>query len=177
MIAPELSGSFRQDFARMERAFSPATLTRIMTAGARKAAVAAESVVSPYPRPSRKSLPALYTRQRKSGTTYKSKFKSLKQQRMVFHLLALGRIPYKRTGLLGRSITSDVARADAREAVIVIGSNAPHAPLVIGTPPVQAAYHRGNWRPLADDIQRGLPTITRAFEDGALDALQAALKG
>src|SRR5258705_9532753 len=69
-----------------------------------KVGVAAESVVSDYPQPSGKPLAEYYTRtSKRTGKQFKSKFKSAKQQGYVFYLLRAGKIPYRRTGQLGRS--------------------------------------------------------------------------
>jgi hypothetical protein len=130
----------------------------INTATARAVGVKAESLVSDYPVPSRKPLPLYYQRTRADGTTFRSKFKTLKQQRMVMALAAKGKIPYKRTGTLGRSITSRVDSVSASDARISIGSNKKHAPYVIDRKK-QSNYHKGTWTPLQTDMERGLGAL------------------
>jgi hypothetical protein len=134
---------------------------------ARKIGAAAEASVSAYPPPSGKPMPAVYDRIDAQGNPYKSKFKRGEI-----------RIPYRRTGRLGASITSDieVKSADASASTFV-GTNVAYAPYVIGTPgamPGQAPYHTGTWTPLEDDLLRGQAKITSAAEqelDRAVNAL------
>lgn len=153
---------------------------------AKLGAAKAESVVSPYPPVSGKPLPNIYPRQvealkpytiniegskvkREPGQTYMSKFPSKKAQGGFFYYLGKRtiRIPYRRTGTLGRSITSKVRRtADA--VYIDVGTNVSYAPLVIGKER-QAAYHRGNWTPLQDDIENNI--------DGIRDVIITSLVG
>jgi hypothetical protein len=153
-------------FKPLETALSPAQLAAMLKAVAQAAAVTMESVVSPYPRPSGKPLPAIYPRTRKDGSTYLSKFKSNKQQGYVFGVLVAGhKIPYHRTGLLGRSITSEVRDVTPTSATAAVGTNVGYAPYVIGPPGVQNPYFAGNWTPLETDVQTGLPKILSAASD------------
>ncbi len=134
-----------------------------------KVGVAAESVVSDYPPPSGKPLDEYYTRTSKDGKRrFKSKFKSAAQQGYVFHLLRAGKIPYRRTGLLGRSITSKVVEATATSVSVAIGTNDKKAKYVIGTPSEgQSHYHQGTWTPL----QVNIDTHTKVLADAAQDEL------
>lgn len=150
-------------------------LPPIMLKAGRAAGVAAESAVSPYPAQAHKPLPLYYTRQRKDGTTYKSKFKTMKQQGKVMSLAKSGAIPYKRTGTLGRSITSEAQNATANGVDVVIGTNRKYAPFVIGAPPVQNFLHQGVWTPLETDIARNVNTIADAFGRAALKEITAYL--
>lgn len=150
-------------------ALSDANMQTALVAAGRAAGVAAESVVSPYPPPSGKPLPIYYTRTSiVTGKQFKSKFKSLAQQRYVLALAARGKIPYKRTGILGKSITSDISNLTSQSVTVSIGTNKGYAPFVIDKYR-QSHYHMGNWTPLQTDIERGLPTISdaanRAFAD------------
>ncbi len=164
----------------MERAWMEAAQT-----GAAKA----ESGISPYPPVSGKPLPNLYPRQveaKKSyikmvqgtrvrvepGETYMSKFKSKKAQGGFFYYLGKKdiRIPYRRTGTLGKSITSRVRRT-ANAVFIDVGTNVPYAPLVIGKER-QAAYHRGNWTPLQDDIENNIAPIRDTIVKSLVDYLR-----
>jgi hypothetical protein len=92
--------------ARISAVFSPAVTDQILIyAGDRVGAAAEEKVRDAmYPAASGKALPIMYTRTRKDGTSYQSKFKSLAQQRYVTALASKGLLPYKRTGKLGQSI-------------------------------------------------------------------------
>lgn len=161
MTSVDLS-QFDKRIGEILRSLDDSQRLQIVRAVALKMGVAAESVVSPYPPQSRKPLPDFYTRQRKDGTTYLSKFKSIKQQAKVILLGRDGRIPYRRTGTLGRSITSDAENVTPDGADVVIGMALQYARFVIGRPPEQSHYHQGNWTPLADDIEKHLGEIEQA---------------
>ena len=137
---------------------TPKTAIEINTATARAVGVKAESVVSDYPAPSRKPLPYFYTRTRKDGSTYRSKFKSAKQQGFVMVLAASGKIPYRRTGTLGRSITSRVRSVTPSDASVSVGSNKSYAPYVLDREK-QSHYHKGTWTPLQIDVERNMSGI------------------
>lgn len=140
----------------------------ILTAIGRRIGVAAESVVSEYPPQRREPLPRIYQRKRPDGSTYMSKFKSRKQQGYVFGVLIRERrIPYKRTGKLGQSITSAVQSVARDGVTVAIGTNLNYAPYVIGIPPTQSHYHQGNWTPLQEDIAEGFQRIKT---EGAAEA-------
>jgi hypothetical protein len=171
MIAIGIDDNVSKALRKFESVIGGAALVPIMLKAGQAAGVAAESVVSPYPTATGKPLAVWYTRQRKDGTTYKSKFKSAKQQGYVMALAARGLIPYKRTGTLGRSITSEARNASVIGVDIVIGSNRKYAPLVIGKPPQQSHYHQGNWTPLADNVERNVQTIADAFGRAALKGI------
>lgn len=147
-------------FARLHSLFSPSVADDILLVAGRRVGVAAEGLVSPYPAASGKPLPLYYTRQRKDGTTYQSKFKTLAQQKKVFTLIQQGRIPYKRTGSLGKSIVSQAVSAGSGLVIVSIGSRLAYAPYVIDLF-LQSHYHRGTWRPIQSDIERGLPELQR----------------
>jgi hypothetical protein len=146
---------FRSIFTGQER-------TEILRVVGKRMGVAAEAQVSDYPEPSRKPLPAIYPRTRKDGTAFLSKFKSAKQQGKVFVLAKEGRIPYERSGLLGRSTTSKVVEVTADSVTTAIGNSAPHAARVIGDEGQQSLYHRGTWQTLSEDINRGAAKIRQA---------------
>lgn len=121
--------------------------------------VAAEEKVSAYPAPSGNALPLYYTRQRKDGSTFKSKFKSLAQQRKVMSLVKQGKVPYRRTGTLGKSLTSAVNIAAYGVADVRIGSNLDYAPYVIDKER-QSHYHMGTWNTIQDDIEGALGELS-----------------
>lgn len=118
---------------------------------ARKVGVVAESRVSEYPVPPTKPLPKIYQRTRKDGTTYLSKFKSMRQQAYVIRKMQTEGA-YTRTGTLGNSINSAVKRKTPTLFIVEIGSNVPYAPYVIGEPEDQAPIHADRWSPLSEDV-------------------------
>lgn len=162
MFEIEIAGNADKALQAYIDALSPPALQDGLEAAGRAGGVAAESVVSPYPVASGKPLTVFYTRvSAVDGKTYQSKFKSLKQQRYVFSLLARGLIPTRRTGTLGRSITSDISDLSPEGVTIRTGTNVNYAPFVIDKYR-QSRYHMGTWTPLQDDIERGQPVITQA---------------
>lgn len=175
MIGLGIDDNVSKALTRFGQLFGGAALTPIMFKAGTVAGVAAESVVSPYPQASGKPLALFYTRRRADGSTYLSKFKTMKQQAKVMSLAKQGKIPYKRTGTLGRSITSEAQNATANGVDVVIGTNRKYAPYVIGSPPMQSHYHMGTWTPLADDMQRNVNTIADAFGRAALKEINAYL--
>lgn len=175
MIDLQIDDQVSKALIKVGQLFGGAVLTPIMLKSGQVAGVAAESFVSPYPQASGKPLAKFYTRTRRDGSTYKSKFKSMKQQRFVMGLAAQGKIPYKRTGTLGRSITSEAQNATANSVDVVIGSNRKHAPFVIGQPPIQSHYHMGTWTPLETDITRNVSKIADAFGRAALTEINRYL--
>ncbi len=164
-------------FDKMIDGLSDTSLQGILWFTGRAVGVAAESVVSEYPIASGKPLAKVYTRTNAKGETYQSKFKSLKQQRFVMGaLVAKGKVPYRRTGLLGRSITSDIANLTPVSVDVLIGSTWADAKYVIGTPAEgQSAYHTGTWEPLANDINNNAAKINAAAQLAFGQAVRAAL--
>ena len=151
-----------------------------------KAAARMEQAVSPYPTASGKPLPLIYTRTstakkhyrpskgapfREPGETFQSKFKSAAQQGAVFVKVSDGLVPYRRTGTLGKSITSVVEKQTGR-ILMKIGTSVPYASLIIGSKDIQALYHQGTWTPLEDDIRRDLPEIMGTFERSLFEVLK-----
>ncbi len=124
----------------------------------------AEELSGAVPPPSRKPLPKYYTRQAPDGATYKSKFKSIAQQRKVMALAAEGKIPHKRSGQLARSITSNVTEATATGARVAVGTNYKGAQYVIGKA-TQSRYHAGTWTPLEDRLFAGQSQLVKAAGD------------
>lgn len=164
-----------QAIERTMKALSPATMRGILEQTGRVIGVTAESVVSDYPPQSGKPLERVYTRTAADGSTYKSKFKSARQQGYVMALVKAGKVPYKRTGQLGRSIVSAVKSATDKDVTVSIGTNLRYAPYVIGKGE-QSNYHRGNWTPLQDDITKGLPKIRQAGLNTFVSGVNAAIK-
>lgn len=129
-------------------------------AGAR-AGAKAEELVGEYPLASGKPLAVWYERTTIDGRTYKSKFKSFRQQRKVMALVAAGKVPYKRGGLLGRNITSE-AHAIGTGVVIRVGTLVKYAKYVIGKEE-QSNYHKPTWTPLVDHVEQGKKEILAVF--------------
>lgn len=163
-------------FDKMIDGLSNSSLTGIMVLTGKAVGVAAESVVSEYPIASGKPLEKVYTRTNAKGETYHSKFKSLKQQRKVMALVANGKVPYRRTGQLGRSITSNIANVTPTSVDVVIGSNYPAAVYVIGTPDEgQSRYHQGTWIPLQSDLDNNAAKLNAVAQTAFGQAVRAAL--
>lgn len=151
---------------RMGRVFSDAEREQILRYVAGKVGVKAETVALPaYPPQSGKPLAVFYERQRKDGATYRSKFKSLKQQRYVMALAARGGIPTKRTGKLGQSITSAVTSVSSAEATVAVGTNRTYAPYVIGGEGQQSHYHAGNWPQMEANLIKGQDQLLTTAQD------------
>jgi hypothetical protein len=150
--------------ANVRSVFTPQFADEMLLNAGRKVGVAAEGLVSAYPPASGNPLPLYYTRTHVSGPDkgkqFTSKFKSQAQQRLVMALVAKGKIPYRRSGTLGRSITSVPALAGSGVVIVHVGSNLSYAAYVIDKV-MQSHYHIGTWTPLPDDIQRGLPQLAQ----------------
>lgn len=175
-----LSGATAGLLRAAEKAFGREGVGRILQQAGERAAVKAESIISPYPPASGKPLERVYVRERvnrKTGQTetYLSKFASLRQQKKVMSLAAAGKIPYRRTGKLQQSMTARAKVVSVRRVEISVGSNRVYAPFVIGEPGIQSRYHAGNWTPLARDIDVNLKPIRRTFMDGVETAVRDEL--
>lgn len=144
---------------RMRTTLGSSAVNASLLVTGRKVGVAAEGVVQEdmYPPASGKPLPLHYTRRRKDGSTYKSKFKSLKQQRKVMSLVKNGKVPYRRTGTLGKSITS-TAQLSGNGVTVTVGSKLKSAPYVIDAER-QSHYHKGTWTPIQVALQKALPML------------------
>jgi len=79
----------------------------------------------------------------------KQPFKTAKQRRFFFAALADGRIrvPYQRTGNLGRSWRAGVTMTGGG-LTLTVGNTTAYAPYVQGSQ--QAGYHRGNWQTVSE---------------------------
>lgn len=69
---------------------------------------------------------------------------------------------YKRTGVLGGSLTSEPRKIGALAWLAVLGTNIDYAPYVWGLPddePGQAWFHQGIWTPLAVDVRNNIELI------------------
>jgi hypothetical protein len=137
-----------------KNAFTGPQRTEILTQVGRRVGAAAVRIAAEYPEPSRKKLPYFYTRDTVAGKKvkpFKSKFKSDKQAYYVVFVLGKeGKIPYRRTGTLGKSMTSSVTQVTADSVTTEVGTNIPYAQEVIGDN--QSHYHKGTWLTLSQRI-------------------------
>lgn len=147
--------------------FSPASVNDMLLYVGKRVGVAAEEAVSAYPSPSHNPLPLYYTRQRKDGSTYKSKFKSMAQQRKVMMLVKQSKVPYRRSGTLGKSITSTAEVVAYGVCDVRVGSNLEYAPYVLDKE-MQSHYHEGTWDTIQDDIEKALPKINTVAQQAVV---------
>ena len=163
---------------RISNIFSPAVADQGLLYAGQRVGVAAEEIVQEnlYPPASGKALPIFYTRTRKDGTTFQSKFKSLAQQRKVMALAAKGLIPYNRTGKLGQSITSAASIAGAGVVLIRVGSNLSYAGYVIDENS-QSHYHMGTWTPIQRDLAAGIPKLNQVAVSSLKSWAEKKIKG
>lgn len=163
---------------RLQRFLTPDQLGRALEYAGARMGVRAERAFDEYPIASGAPLAAVYTRERADGTTYQSKFKTARQQGYVMRLAKQGRIPYRRTGQLGRSITSRVYVDTSGASVVVrVGSSDPKAPYVIGGPNQQSNYHAGTWPNLPQRLAEQFDDIYRAGVDGFVERAIRLLGG
>jgi hypothetical protein len=140
----------------------------------RRVGAKGETLFDEYPPASGKPLTQWYDRQRKDGTVYKSKFKNARQQGKVMSLFAQGAIPYRRTGKLGASWTSDVT-ASGDGVVVSLGTNLTYAPFVIGEKSVQSHYHQGVWDSAPETVNDNLDALVTVAADEAVRIVREAL--
>lgn len=162
--------------AKLARVFSVETRQKILAQAGRRMGAKAESLVPEYPVASGKPRPKIYTRTRADGSTYLSAFKSQKQQGKVFSLIKEGKVPYVRTGLLGRSITSAISDLTGSSVTVRIGTAIKSAPLVIGNDEEQAVYHRGTWWQLEKVMADNNDAIISEGEQALNQGIEQELK-
>lgn len=177
--------------ADIQDILSDANMTTLFRKVGQAVGVQAEALVSEYPPASGKPLEMFYDRTstaakpyrpekgaplRTPGSTFRSKFKSARQQGKVFREIKQGKVSYRRTGTLGKSITSQVTEFDARGATVSVGSNIPYAPFVIDQEQ-QSHYHQGNWTPIQQDITNNIDTLQRAADSVAEKTLDELARG
>lgn len=175
MIRASLSGNTDALLKRVADVFGGAARDRVLLGAGKVMGAAAEQIAVVYPQQTHKPLPLYYTRKRRDGTTYKSKFKSAAQQGLVMSLAAQGRLPYRRTGFLGRSVTS---RADAEGKVVIvsIGTNVNYAPYLLDEAR-QSHYHQGNWTTMHTNLVDNLDFLRRAAAAEVNTAVREMLSG
>lgn len=138
---------------------------------ARAMAATMEGSVPEYPEPSGLPRPLAYT----DDQGRPSKWASAKQRRYVMWLVRSGKVPRRRTGLLGKSITTRVIVDVPRlEAGADIGTAVPHAPYVIDETR-QALYHKETWWTLQPAMQAAAPEVFRAGVGAFVKAVRGRL--
>lgn len=127
---------------------------------AQTAGAAAEQYEIIYP-PQREPMPEKPRFSKKTG-------KQLKPRK---------RTRYKRTGVLGGSLTSNAEREALGVWIAKVGTNVTYAPYVVGMPdddPGQAWFHQNYWTPLLTELTAHLPEITEVVRE-RLETLVKAL--
>lgn len=143
------------------------TYDTILMKAARRVGAKIEELMGEYPAP-QQSLAfrnRRYPRINKKGEPYQSKFKTIKQQRKVFALLKDGKIPYRRTGNLGRAATTKAERVSDGIKITAgtVQGLAPYAEYVIGLPEEQALVHQDVWPSLPTTVQILAPLLGHMF--------------
>lgn len=169
---------FNIDSAQIDKAvkrlkkLNKKTFVSILVAIGSRVGLKGEELISVYPDDVKRTRRKVYTRQGADGKTYLSAFKNMKQQGLVWWLIQQHRIPYVRTGLLGRSLNS-VSYFEGNTLVVKWGTNVIYAPYVIGDENEQALIHQNYWTPLKKDIETNLPKLTAFAESEFGNALSA----
>lgn len=141
--------SLRRLFAQLDHATATATLEPPM----QRSLARMQHDLQVYPSPAKRPQP----------------FKSDKQRKFVFAMIKEGKIPYKRTGNLGRAWTAHVtAQSGGLEGTL--GNNTSYAPLVQGQGR-QAAAHQGVWNTDSQVFERHRSAIERDFQSTIEKAL------
>jgi hypothetical protein len=144
--------SMRRLFATLDRVTAVATLNPPM----QRSLARMQHDLQVYPAASRKPQP----------------FKSDKQRRFVMALIREGKVPYRRTGNLGRKWTTHVSTS-SNGIEGTVGNNTDYGPYVQSASG-QAAYHQGTWNNTDLAVfNRNHAGIERDF----LTAIERALEG
>jgi hypothetical protein len=147
----------------------------VMTQVGKRVGAAAVRYAAEYPEPSRKPLPKIYQRTRKDGSSYMSKFKSQAQQGKVFMLGKEGKIPYRRSGTLGKSMTSSVTSVDQNSVTTEVGTNVPYGPLVIGED--QSPYFRdSSWLTLPQRMNQNANKLAEVARTAYMTEIDKRIK-
>jgi hypothetical protein len=96
-------------------------------------------------------------------------FKSEKQRRFVMMLVRQGKVPYRRSQQLAGAWGTEV-KSVGNDVVGTLFNDAPHAPWVkghkaVGASGPQAAYHKGNWKTLGQDLRDARDEIRQVWKD------------
>ncbi len=86
--------------------------------------------------------------------------------------------PYRRTGQLGGSITTEVRPLGGKSYVGVIGTNKVYAPFVISTEAVggrgpQAQYHKGVWYTLQEVVEKCRDAINKIYHSTIMNKINS----
>lgn len=158
--------------------FRPETIQRILAFTAKRTGAAAESVVPPYPKASGKALTKFYTRDTVAGkkvSPFKSKFKTQGQAFKVLKLGEAGKIPYRRSGQLGKSIVSKTIEITSSHALIATGTSLIGARQVIGDDGEQSMYHRDTWWQLHRVLSDNAPKVQAESQKALNQAVSLAV--
>lgn len=102
---------------------------------------------------------------------HRQPFKSERQRRFVMAMIRAGKIPYRRTGNLGRSWTSEIASSS--EALTgQVGNTRSYGPFVQGADRQSAYFQGSNWPTDKSVFDKRLPKVNDIFKsavDGALE--------
>jgi hypothetical protein len=113
---------------------------------------------------------------RRPGQTFKSKFKTQKQQGFVVMLMKKDG-NYSRSGLLPNSMTHQVTLV-AGGCIVAVGSNLDYAERVVGDLDKQSHYHaQTGWVPLEETMQRHVPEFRSEIVGSGQAYLTGYLKG
>ena len=91
------------------------------------------------------------------------------------------KVPYRRTAMLGRSITHRVERSSFGQFTGIIGTSVPYAPWVISDRRVpdgagpQSKYHKETWFTLQGILKDNSDLVVRTYKEG-LDSYLKSLK-
>lgn len=163
---------------RLARIFSYATRKKLLEAAGKRMGAKAESFVPDYPKASGKPLPKIYTRDTVAGkkvSPFKTKFKTAGQAYFVLKLGEKGGIPYQRSGLLGRSITSAISDLTGSSVTVRTGTALRYAPLVIGDDKTQSNYHKKTWWQLHSVMEANRPAIEAEGQKTLLQGVEKEL--
>jgi len=132
---------------RLAKIFTVDVRKKILAQAGKRMGVAAESFIPDYPPQPNKPRPKIYLRtSAKDGSLFYSAFQSQAQQGKVFSLIKSGNVPYTRSGLLGRSITSGISQLTGSAVTVTIGTAVKYAPAVIGNDLQRDSYFDYWWQ-------------------------------
>ena len=163
MFDVTISGDIQAQFQQLRDILSPASTEDILREVGGVVGEEVISLIGEYPSASGNELPLIYARPhmrkgKPTGYAYRSVFKSYKQQQAVMAKVREGKVPYKRTGTLGKSLTWEIESSSADRVVVAVGSNIDYAPYVYDEKQ-QAEYHKGTWTPIQVTIRDNLPAL------------------
>lgn len=167
--------AFLSALTEVEAKLGNAGKTKLLTQAGKATGVKGEAFFAEYPERQYKPLPVFYVRKRAKGGSYRSKFKTAKQQGYFFGvLIKKGLVPYKRSGNLGQTYSSSV-EVTAQSVRITWGSSASYSEFVIGKKQNHFLGTLG-WQKEDDKLQDHATELTAFFEKTTLGLINAVLK-